>query len=325
MNLAFKGRLQSWREIAAGWLSSPSARRAQAATAQPLLTQTEVDALISEAYAVADDALRHPDVQCRHAGDMRSIHLGQGLDFEESRLYQRGDDLRGMDWRTTARTGKAYIKVFREEHLSSTHIVVDRSTSMRFATRKRLKVAQAARVAILSAFAAVRKGASVGGSVVQPVRISVPPATGSHGALRLLEALLAPAPPLGSEAGAGLAPALELLEAVLARGSKLVIVSDLAGFDSVPNSMIGRLALRYEVVPVIILDPAELALPDMGAIRFAHSINGKAVWIDTHDTALRGKFYARQQAILERLKQSFMNCGMHLRECQTTTERLPYV
>lgn len=319
-----KERLQSWRDISVAWFRPAFAQRTPAAALRPLLTQAEIAALINEAYAVADHALHHPDVQYRHAGDMRSIHLGQGLDFEESRLYQRGDDLRGMDWRTTARTGKAYVKVFREEHQAATHIVVDRGASMRFATRTRLKAAQAARVAIVSAFAALRKGASVGGSVIQPERIFVPPANGAYGAFRLLEALVAPAPPLSGSAGAELWPSLELLEGVLARGSKLVIISDLAGFDGAFDCVLSRLVVRYEVVPVAILDPSELVLPDVGATCFADSLGGTAVSVDTHETALRLNFSARQQAILERIKQSLGMFGIRLRECRTSDEQLPY-
>ena len=117
----------------------------------PLLTPEEIVALIEQA-----DALRHTrahgrEVFLRHPGDARSAHFGQGLDFEEVRAYQAGDDIRNMDWRTTARTGEPYLKVFREEHHPALHIVVDRGAGMRFGTTRQLKAAQAARVAILAA------------------------------------------------------------------------------------------------------------------------------------------------------------------------------
>lgn len=292
---------------------------------RPLLDETEISTLVGEAYAAADKMLTRPDVQYRHAGDMRSIYLGQGLDFEESRLYQRGDDLRSMDWRTTARTGKAYVKVFREEHQAAIHVLVDRGASMRFATRGRLKVTQAARLAVLAAFSAVRKGASVGGSIVQPERIFIPAASGQIGALHLIEAAVAPAPPLGqSHTGLGFWATLEMLESVLSRGTKLILISDFQGFDRGYQNTITRLAYRNEVVPMIIVDPSELELPDVGVAIFSGATDTEAKRIDTHDAALRRDFAERQRAAQAGLLEYFSAIGIQAQICLTTADMLPH-
>lgn len=294
--------------------------------ARPLLDAAEIAALASEAYAAVDQGLHRPDVQYRHAGDMRSIYLGQGLDFEESRLYQRGDDLRSMDWRTTARTGKAYVKVFREEHQAALHIVVDRGASMRFATRTRLKATQAARLAVLAAFAAVRKGANVGGSIVAPERIVIPPASGQAGALRLIEAVVASAPPLADAHGdSGLWATLEMLESVLARGTKLVVISDFYGFSPGSSDILTRLAYHNEVVPVLIADPSELVLPDLGTAFFRASTDGEVATVNTSDANLRRHYAERQQSAQQALRDFFSALGIQLQVCLTTAERLPYL
>ena len=83
---------------------------------RPLLDAAEIAALLQQVQTLADESQHAQEVYYRHAGDFRSAYLGQGLDFEEVRPYQQGDDLRSMDWRTTARIGKPYLKIYREEH-----------------------------------------------------------------------------------------------------------------------------------------------------------------------------------------------------------------
>ena len=89
-----------------------SADRAELFT-QPLLTPEEIVLLIEQADALRQARMHGREVFLRHPGDARSAHLGRGLDFEEVRAYQAGDDIRAMDWRTTARTGKPYLKIYR--------------------------------------------------------------------------------------------------------------------------------------------------------------------------------------------------------------------
>lgn len=314
-----------WRNLRRGF-TSHAAYDFNRLTQQPLLSQAEIASLMREAYLVTEATLHRPEVQFRHVGDMRSTYLGQGLDFEESRLYQRGDDLRSMDWRTTARTGKAYVKVFHEEHQAALHVIVDRSASMRFATQGRLKAAQAARVAILAAFSAVRKGASVGGSVVQPERRFIPSATGQAGAVRLAQAVGAAAPPLENAPDVfNLSQTLESLEPILARGTKLVIISDYHGFEQVDLDLISRFAFRYEVRPIVIVDPAEVTLPHVGVAHFSSATGAASMWLDTHDSALQRRFSEQSVATNKRLKTLFESIGIELQSCLTTADQLPRV
>jgi uncharacterized protein (DUF58 family) len=119
------------------------------------------------------------EVHDHHAGDWASRWLGRGLDFEESRLYSAGDDIRDMDWRTTARTGRAHLKIYREERQPLVHLVVDRGATMRFGTRRRLKVAQAARVAAVLAFATADRNGVIGATCGMPRMKPCPRAMGA--------------------------------------------------------------------------------------------------------------------------------------------------
>ena len=126
----------------------------------PLISATDIAALAEQASLLAQLPVR--EVHDHHAGDWASRWLGRGLDFEESRLYSPGDDIRDMDWRTTARTGRPHLKIYREERQPAVHLVVDRGATMRFGTRRRLKVTQAARVASILAFAATGQNGVMG-------------------------------------------------------------------------------------------------------------------------------------------------------------------
>ena len=170
-------------------------------THAPLLNAEELAQLMHRIQA-QQGASYSRESQHRHAGDFRSVYLGSGLDFEEARPYQPGDDVRGMDWRTTARTARPHIKIYREEHQPALHVVIDRGPSMRFGTRSRLKVTQAARIAAMLGFGAARANTCIGGSDLQPGADAAVPQRRA-GAMQLMQAAIAPCPPLDGFGGCG--------------------------------------------------------------------------------------------------------------------------
>lgn len=279
----------------------------------PLLTPEEIVALIEQA-----DALRHTrahgrEVFLRHPGDARSAHFGQGLDFEEVRAYQAGDDIRNMDWRTTARTGEPYLKVFREEHHPALHIVVDRGPSMRFGTTQQLKATQAARVAILAAVLESSAFACVGGTVLDSAAVTLPCLTKQAGILQLAQAAAAPCPPY-TALGTGTAAqthqiwidALRRIAATLPNGSRLLLNSDFHWLSADDAPLLAHLALRHDIACVHITDPVEHALPALGRVRFYDLATQTPRWIDTGQGSVRERFAqaasARQSEIAERLR-----------------------
>ena len=280
----------------------------------PLLTPEEIVALIEEA-----DALRHTrahgrEVFLRHPGDARSAHFGQGLDFEEVRAYQAGDDIRNMDWRTTARTGEPYLKVFREEHHPALHIVVDRSAGMRFGTTRQLKAAQAARVAILAAVLESSAFACVGGTMIESgldnTALTLPCMTKQAGILQLAQAAAAPCPPITPDSAQehhSWTDALRRIAATLPNGSRLLLCSDFRwlAVDDVP--LLAHLALRHDIACVHITDPVEHALPALGRASFYDLATQRLRWVDTGKREVRERFAlatsARHREIENRLRQ----------------------
>jgi uncharacterized protein (DUF58 family) len=254
----------------------------------PLIAASDMAGLAQQAGLLGALPLR--EVHDHHAGDWASRWLGRGLDFEESRLYSPGDDIRDMDWRTTARTGRAHLKIYREERQPMVHLVVDRGATMRFGTRKRLKVTQAARVAAVLAFAAVGHNGVIGATLWDAQDQDLPPRHGRLAALALIEQAAAPCPPLSDPAPTDAlhhADRLAALEATLPRGARLVLLSDFAWLTDAHETQLARLAARFDVWAIQIVDAAERALPEMGAACFHDMASGQRLWLDTAQASVR--------------------------------------
>ena len=127
-----------WQTLSRNDLLAPSDH-----TLAPLLDSKTIADLRQRSLGVIDHKTKNTSVLHREHGEYVSPRRGYGLDYEESRVYQPGDDLRFMNWRLTARSGEPHIKVFREERRPSAFILLDRRNGMRFGTRLRLKVTQA--------------------------------------------------------------------------------------------------------------------------------------------------------------------------------------
>ncbi|MBD3812613.1 MAG: DUF58 domain-containing protein [Betaproteobacteria bacterium] len=267
----------------------------------PLITATDITGLAAQADLLATLPVR--EVHDHHAGDWASRWLGRGLDFEESRLYSPGDDIRDMDWRTTARTGRAHLKIYREERQPLVHLVVDRGATMRFGTRRRLKVAQAARVAAVLAFTAAGHNGVIGATLWDTQDETLPARHGRMAALGLVERAAAPCPPLSDPAPTESlhhADRLAALEAGLPRGARLVLISDFAWLTDAHVAPLARLAARVDVWAVRIVDAAERVLPAMGTVCFRDMASGRRVWLDTAQDSvrhvIRAAFVDRQAA-----------------------------
>ena len=281
------------------------------ATDAPLLTPEEIVALIEQADALRHSRAHGREVFLRHPGDARSAHLGRGLDFEEVRAYQAGDDIRAMDWRTTARTGKPYQKIFREEHHPALHVVVDRGASMRFGTHRQLKVSQAARVAILAAVMESSAHACIGGTVIDTTSLTLPCLPKQAGILQLAQAAAAPCPPQNNERDAEHAQwinAMRRIAATLPNGSRLLLVSDFQWLTTSDVPLLAHLAMRHDVAVVHITDPAEHGLPALGRASFYDLTQQRLRWIDTGNREVRARFAQaaaqRQETLTAQLTQA---------------------
>lgn len=211
---------------------------------------------------------------------------GRGMEYAESRDYVAGDDARHIDWRLTARTGRAHTKLFQAERERLTLIVADTAPSLYFGTRVRFKSVQAARAGAVAAWAAARDGdriAALRGSVREP---PITPAAGARGALRVLDALVRwySQPP---EEDVGLTVALDHAQRLLRPGSRVVLLADPRSISDMPERRWPALAQHHEVVVLLLTDPLETT-PPKSAVPF--STDGHRVEIDLASPAQRQRW-----------------------------------
>ncbi len=215
------------------------------------------------------------EVSSAFAGGYRSAFRGGGVEFEESRPYVPGDDVRSLDWNAMARTGEPWVKRFREERDQTVVLVLDVSASMRFGTSGRAKAAVAAHAAALVAAAAARAGDRVGLLCFdREVRVEIPPARGEGHLWRVLRALVTAAG--APEGGTSLAVGLGRARTLTRRRAVVMLLSDFRddgffaarGGRAPDRAVLVALAKHHDVVAAALHDPREDELPDVGTVRF---------------------------------------------------------
>lgn len=244
-------------------------------------------------------------------GSRRSIFKGYGMELFDLRPYQRGDDIRHIDWRATARRGRPFSKLFVEERNRHLCLAVDRSLAMQFGTTHEIKMATAARCAALLAFAALSHGEQVSGLLLEQ-GITHFPACRTQAKLFPLLAALCARPPAGhdsrrtAEAQAWCAEALRTLRP----GTTLCMLSGFHDPHALPATLLQRLGQQFETVFVRIRDRAEEQLPDAGLLRLRAPGGQRTVLIDSSDETLRQRY---QDTIRERdatFRQRCHNAGI---------------
>jgi uncharacterized protein (DUF58 family) len=202
------------------------------------------------------------------SGRWASRIRGRGLAFEELRQYFPGDDIRAMDWRVTARTGKPFVRVYTEEKDRPTLIVVDQRINMFFGTRRAVKSVAAAEVAALGAWRALAQGDRVGGVVFNDERIDeIRPHRSNRAVMRLLEAVAAQNALLQADTPARrnqaqLDLALTAATKIVDHDHLVVIVSDFDGHGPHTRDLLLRLATHNNVVALFVYDPFLTDLPN---------------------------------------------------------------
>ncbi len=192
-----------------------------------------------------------------------STMRGRGMDFEEARMYQAGDDARCIDWRVTARTNVVHTKIYQEERERPVLFLVDLSLSMRFATRVAFKSVIAARVAALLAWASAREGDRIGGIVFSDnEHFELRPRSRQLGVISLLKNISELSAEQPAEANPqALNQALQRLRAVTRPGSLIFILSDFMYFDISTERCLTQLSRHNEIVAGFVFDPLEKTPP----------------------------------------------------------------
>jgi len=252
-------------------------------------------------------------VLATRSGGHLSRFRGRGMEFDESRVYQPGDDVRNMDWRVTARAGSPHVKLFREERERPVWLLVDQGPDMRFGTRVAFKSVLAARAAALLAWSAADRGDRVGGLVFDETRhLELRPAARSRGVLPLLRALATAPDPERRQGLTGFEQAAQRLVRLVHPGSLVFLLSDFAGLTA-DAAWLAKLGAGSELVLIMISDPLEAHAPPPGSYRV--SDGNTSGLLDTRARHMREGYdgrFARHLALIEDLARKHQAHFIHL-------------
>ncbi|HTL18657.1 MAG TPA: DUF58 domain-containing protein [Patescibacteria group bacterium] len=269
------------------------------------------------------------------AGQYHSVFKGQGMNFEEVREYQPGDEVRSIDWNVTARMNHPFIKKFVEERELTLMLTVDVSASGLFGSRDQSKRELAAEIASVLAFSAIRNNDKVGLILFSDeVEKFIPPRKGRRHVLRVIREVLFFEP---QRRGTDLNGALEFLLRVTPHKAIAVIISDFLGttdhsgqsagrspraedwesLAQASQSMLRHANRRHDVVAVHITDPFELQLPELGRLILQDAESGEIVEVNTRDRRNRAAFAARQAKAQGDLARLFRSAGIDAIQLRT--------
>lgn len=241
------------------------------------------------------------------AGSWNSAFKGRGIEFEEVRPYQPGDDVRAIDWNVTARSDQPFIKLFREEREMSVQLLVDMSASLEFGTQAQTKRELVAELGATLAMSATRNNDRVGLTLfTDQIEKSIPPRKGTRHVLRIIRELLY-CQPVG--AGTSLHTAIEHLDRTSKRRSVAFVISDFQdhGFES----LLKVARRKHDLIPIVVSDRREFEVPNVGLVRLQDSETGQIVMLDTASRSNRELYRQmclenqdQRDAMFRRLKMS---------------------
>ncbi|KMT65815.1 DUF58 domain-containing protein [Catenovulum maritimum] len=201
-------------------------------------------------------------LQAQLAGNYVSTIKGRGMEFDEVRHYQAGDDVRMIDWRVTARTGKTHTKLFREERERPVFVLTDLGESMQFGSQLLYKSVQAAHLAALIGWNVKQRGDRLGGLVFnQNQHMELKPRSRQAGVLQYIHALDALSKPTAEAAQTNFTDACARIRRLAKPGSMVVIISDFQNLTDAAVKHLSQISQHCELKTYRIYDPLELSLP----------------------------------------------------------------
>jgi len=316
---------------------STSGNRSGATLAMMGLDTSAVETTLRELVGlnrVADRrSLRNFKVRSIMSGSYLSRVRGRGMEFDEVRLYMPGDDVRSLDWRVTARTGKVHTKLYREERERPIFLSVDYRSTMFFATRGVFKSVMAAKLAALIAWSGNHHADRVGGQVfTDHETLEFKPRRGKQGLLHLLKHLadlssrlrLEQVPARVGDATGGVEETfgreLERLSRHGHPGNLIFILSDFRGLTAETEWLLIRLARHCDVVPVLIYDRLECSLPKGGLYRFSNG--AERMTVDLSDSVYHRQYREKFEERRTRLQRLGTKQRIKILECCTQEEPL---
>ncbi|HCB50130.1 MAG: hypothetical protein AMJ56_02800 [Anaerolineae bacterium SG8_19] len=243
-----------------------------------------------------------------YAGEYHSVFKGRGMEFDEVRPYQIGDEIRSIDWNVTARTGQPYVKRYVEERELTVMLVVDASASENFGSVNRFKRELAAELTAVLSFAATTNNDKVGLLIfTDQIELFIPPRKGRRHVLRLIRELLAFEP---QNRGTDIRMALEKVNQILKRRSIIFLVSD---FLAEPENYRQAMAItnrRHDLIAVDLNDPLEKNIKDVGLMALEDPETGQIAWVDTSSRAWQKAYQGRLERLETGKTQAFRQASV---------------
>jgi uncharacterized protein (DUF58 family) len=242
------------------------------------------------------------------AGQYESVFKGRGIEFEEVREYQPGDEIKTIDWNVTARTGYPHVKVFVEERELTVLLLVDLSASEEFGSANRLKNEIASELCSVLAFSAITNNDKVGLLVFTDEEEKfIPPDKGKKHVLRVIREVMYCKP---KSKGTDINKALEYLNKVMKKKAIVFVISD---FYAENYQKLLRITNKHhDVIGLLLSDLRELNFPPIGFIELEDAETGKKIVINSNDYAYIKKFKTKALERLKRIKKDFYGMGVDL-------------
>jgi len=289
------------------------------------IIRVSTHSLIAMHHGAESLSLKPTKIRALQSGAYVSPFKGRGMEFDEVRAYNPGDDVRTLDWRVTARTGKPHTKLFREERERAVLLWIDLRRPMLFATQGAYKAVRAAQAAALLGWSAIQNGDRLGGLIFSETdHVELRPRRGKRALLHLVQKL-ADDPAWGLESHTEsdndiLQQSLLRLRRVTQPGSLVFMFSDFTGLDKQHATHLANLARHCDLVMVSIHDPLEAELPPAG--RYRVSDGQRILTVDTEPEQIRGHYQQRYQERQAELQQLCQHHGIYQINLSTADDPL---
>lgn len=254
--------------------------------------------------------LRKYEIRIRKAittqmqGDFHSVFKGTGLEFDDVRAYQYGDDVRSIDWNVTAKGHGTFVKTYREEKEQSVFLMLDVSASQQIGTGVQQKLDVGKEICGVLALSAARQQSQIGMICISDQKEKyIKPAKGIEQAYTIIKALSELQP---KSVKTGLAAGIKLTLDIIKRRSIILLLSDFIDLNY--EKELTMLAKRHDLIVLHLLDQREQELPRMGIVPILDKESGKTLWVNTSSEGFRKRYlsqYSQNQENLMRLCQRY--------------------
>lgn len=255
-------------------------------------------------------------VDSTFAGEYHSAFKGQGLEFDEVRLYQFGDDIRTIDWNVTAKTGEVYIKQFREEREQTMFVLFDVSGSEDFGKENANKMLVGTEIAAILAFSAMKNNDKIGLlTFTDRIESFFAPKKGRKHILSIIRGLLQHTQ---TSVQTSLRTAIDFVRKTVKRHGIVIVISDF--LDDGYEKALTQLSRRHEVILIRLFNPDEVMKRGLGTIPVQDTESGRMIWLNSGDSGYRSSIQKRFEEIETNLEKLAIRNKMDLMTVDTSTD-----